>query len=158
MREKIAQLEQVMRNVQLEGRVPKEEEVAEEDKVPEPDPIFEEEPFLKALKALSGKGLEGIPLFSGKMDPDLVMDWIDGMENHFECDGVTEAYKVKVEESRLRGSSLTWWKFIQIEREKEGKKPISTWKGMVAKVREAYMPDDYEIQLHKKRQSLRQRD
>lgn len=53
--------------------------------------------------------------------------------------------------SRLRGYALTWCKFIQTEREKEGKQPISTWKGMVSKVREAYMPDDYEIQLHKKR-------
>ena len=29
---------------------------------------------------------------------------------------------------------------------------------MVHKVREAYMPKDYEIQLHQKRQSNRQRD
>ena len=113
---------------------------------------------MKELKSLSGKRLEGIPLFSGKMEENLVMDWIEGMENHFECDGVTEAQKVKVSKSRLRGSTLTWLKFIQTEREKEGKQPISTWKGMVAKVKEAYMPDDYEIQLHKKRQSLRQKD
>lgn len=158
LRERIAQLEAAVRSAQFEGRIPKEEEVAEEDKTPEPDPVLKEEPFLKALKALSGKALEGIPLFSGKMEPDLVMDWIEGMENHFECDGVTEAQKVKVAKSRLRGSALTWWKFVQTEREKEGKQPISAWKGMVAKVKEAYMPNDYEIQLHKKRQSLRQKD
>lgn len=73
------------------------------------------------------------------------------MENHFECDGVTEAQKVRVAKSRLRGCALTWWKFIQTEREKECKKPISTCKGMVSKIREAYMPNDYEIQLHKNR-------
>ena len=79
---------------------------------------------------MSGKALEGTPLLIRKMEPDLVMDWIEGMENHFECDGITEAQKVKVEKLRFRGSTLTWWKFIQEKREKEGKKPISSWKGL----------------------------
>ena len=83
------------------------------------------------------------------------MEWIEGMENYFECEGVTEAPKVKVEKERLRGPSLTWWKFIQEEREKEGKKPISNWKDMVAKFKEKYLLEDYEIQLHKKRQNLK---
>ena len=54
-----------------------------EDEVPTPYPILIEEPFLKALKAMSGKELEVISLFSGKMEPNLVMDWKEGMENHF---------------------------------------------------------------------------
>ena len=62
-----------------------------------PDPILPEETFLKAIKAINRKGLEGIPLFSGKPDPNLIMEWIEGMENHFECDGVSDAQKVKVE-------------------------------------------------------------
>ena len=112
LREKLDQLEQALNVMRFDGRIAKEEEVAKEDRIPEPDPILKEDPFLKALKALSGKTLEGVPLFSGKMEADLVMDWIEGMENHFECDGVTEAQKVKVAKSRLRGSTLTWWKFI----------------------------------------------
>ena len=48
-------------------------EVVEEDVVPEPNPILNEEPFLKAIKALGGKYLEGVPIFSGKMDIDVVM-------------------------------------------------------------------------------------
>lgn len=86
--------------------------VAIEDEIPIPDPFLEQEPFLKTLKALSGKTLEGVALFSGKMDPDSVMEWIEGLENHFECEGVIEAQKVKVDKSRLRGAALTWWKFI----------------------------------------------
>jgi hypothetical protein len=65
--------------------------VAEEDIVLEPDPILQQEPFLKAIKALGGKGLEGVPHFSGKMDIDAVMDWLEGMENHFECEAILEA-------------------------------------------------------------------
>lgn len=132
--------------------------LAIEDEVPAPDPIIDQEPFLKALKAMSGKSLEGVPLFSGKMEAESVMEWIEGMENHFECEGVTEAQKVKVAKSRMRGVVVTWWKFIQNEREREGKIPISTWKGMVSKIRETYLPEDYEVQLHRKRQNLRQKE
>ena len=61
------------------------ENIIEEDIIPTLEPPLTEEPFLNAIKALGGKALEGIPLFSGKMDPKLVMEWIQGMENHFEC-------------------------------------------------------------------------
>ena len=68
---------------------------------------------MKAIKSLGGKNLEGVPLFSGKMEIDSVMDWLDGMENHFECKGVSGAQKVKVAKSRHRGSALTWWKYVE---------------------------------------------
>ena len=100
-------------------------EVAEEDVVPKPNPVLNEETFLKAIKALGGKYLEGVPLFSGKMDIDAGMDWIDNMENHLECDGVSEVQKFKVAKSRLRGLALTWWKYVQDERIRMGKTPIA---------------------------------
>ena len=67
--------------------------VSIEDEVPKLDPPLpiDQEPFLKELEALVGKGLEGVPMFHGKMDTELVFEWIRGMEIHFECDGVTEA-------------------------------------------------------------------
>ena len=102
--------------------------------------------------------MEGIPLFSEKMDIDVVVDWVDVMENHFDCKGVTKAQKVKVSKSRLRGSTLEWWKYVQYERVSEGKKPISNWKAMVTKLRENFLPEDYKIQLHKMRQGLKQKD
>ena len=101
----------------------KEEEAKEkcielEEETPTLDPILPEEPFLKVIKAINSKDLESIPLFSGKMDLDLIMEWIEGMENHFECDSVSYAQQVKVEKSKLRGTSVIQWKFVQIEREK----------------------------------------
>lgn len=120
-------------------------EVVEENSTPKPNPILPKEPFLREIKALGGKSFEGVPLFCGRMESEVVMEWIEGLENHFECDGISEAQKVKVAKSRLRGEALTWWKFIQEERQKEGKNPIATWKGMLAKVKEAYIPKDYEI-------------
>lgn len=83
--------------------------VNEEDIIPEPYPPLNEEPFLKAIKALGEKLIEGIPFFNGKMYMNIVMEWIEGMENNFECEGIIETEKVKVEKSRLRGHTLTWW-------------------------------------------------
>ena len=38
-----------------------------DDVIAQIDPLVVEEPFLKTIKDLSGKALEGVPLFSGKM-------------------------------------------------------------------------------------------
>lgn len=46
---------------------------------------------------------------------------------------------------------------MQTEREKDGKGLIVIWKGMVNKVKQTYLPNDYEVQLHR-RQNIRQKD
>lgn len=129
-----------------------------DDIIPKSDPLINEEPFVKAIKALNTKAFEGLPHFSGRMDINTIMEWIEGMENHFECEGVTEAQKVKVAKSRLSGAALTWWKYLQEERVSMGKLPIANWKAMVSKIKENYLLEDYEVQLHKKRQRLKQKD
>ena len=96
LRDRLAQLEEKLdqveeKNKEFKGKVEeKKKQVAIQDEEPTLDQFLIEETFFKALKAMSGKALEGIPLFSRKMEEDLVMDQIEGMENHFECDGVTE--------------------------------------------------------------------
>ena len=120
-----------------------------EDEVPKLDPpLGEKESFLKSLKAFGGKILENVSLFHGKMDIEVVLESI---ENYFECEGIINAQKVRFAKSRLNGQDLTWWKFMEEERENEGKKPIANWKAMVAKIKETYLLEDYEIQIHKKR-------
>ena len=47
-----------------------------------------------------------------------------------------KAQKVKVAKAQMRGPSLTWWKFVQAEREKKGKIPIASWNGIVANVKD----------------------
>ena len=63
-----------------------------------------------------------------------------------------------IAKSRLRGLALTWLKLLQTKREKDGKGLIVTWKGMVNKVKHTCLPDDYEVQLHRRRKNLRQKD
>ena len=69
------------------------EEVEEEEEVPDDDEdeISEnEKPFFKALKVLGGKPTE-LPMFTGKMDAELVLEWIEALENDFECEKVSES-------------------------------------------------------------------
>ena len=47
---------------------------------------------------------------------------------------------------------------MQTEREKDGKGPIVTWKGMVSKVKKTYLPNEYEVQMYRRTQNLRPKD
>ena len=59
--------------------------------------------------------------------------------------------------SRLRGSTLTWWKYLYEERKELDKRPIENWKTMTSKVKEQYLPNNYENQLHNKRKRLKEK-
>lgn len=72
----------------VEKKETKEEEL-EEVSVDDESEISEfEKPFLKALKALGGKSTE-LPTLIGKMDTEVVLEWIEALENHFECEKIT---------------------------------------------------------------------
>ena len=75
LRDRLSQLDKKLDQVEEKTKEVKDKdegkkkELAIEDEVPKLDPILIEEPFLKALKALSGKPLECIPTFIGKIEP-----------------------------------------------------------------------------------------
>ena len=81
--------------------------MSKEDDIPIPNRVLHKEHFLKAIKYLSGKEIEGVPLFSGKMEVDLSIEWIEGIENYFECENVIVSQKVKVAQERMRGEMIT---------------------------------------------------
>ena len=91
MKLKLEEVVDATKKKEEEGSKDKGKVIEKEDVIPELDPTLNEEPFSKAIKALGGKFLEGVPLLSGKMDIDAVMDWVDGMENHFYYKEVTKA-------------------------------------------------------------------
>ena len=39
-----------------------------------------------------------------------------------------------------------------------GKSPIVNWKGMVDKIKETYLPKDYEVYFHRRRHNLKKKD
>ncbi|XP_059067896.1 uncharacterized protein LOC131858615 [Cryptomeria japonica] len=136
-----------------------EEDQEEERSMEEPSRGMSERQFIDALGKLSRKDTKvDLPMFPGKMNPEECLDWIEAMENYFECEEVSKNQKVRIGKSRMKGAALSWWNFIQNERIEEDKQPISTWRKMVLEIKKQFVPEDYEVSLHKKLQNLKQKD
>ena len=57
--------------------------------------------FIEALERVGKKDAKGdLPIFLGKMDADAVVDWIEALNNHFECENIAEKDKVKIAKSK----------------------------------------------------------
>lgn len=109
---------------------------------------------MSVLKSMERRTMDvklDLLVFAGKMEPNIVMEWIDSLDNFFESEDIPKHQRVKMAQSKMKGATLTWWNFIQDERVKEGKRKVATWKKMMALVKEAYVPVDYNVQLHKRR-------
>lgn len=87
-----------------------------------------------------------------------MMDRIESLNNFFECKDIVDNQKMKIAKSKKQGVALTWWNFVQGERLKEGRGMITSWKKMIAEIKRVYVPRDYEVQLHKRRKNLRQKE
>ena len=139
MKDKLKEIEDATQTKEDEDFGKGKEKVLE-DEISQPDPpLGEKEPFLKSRKVFGGKSLENVSICHGKMDVEVVLEWIESIENYFECEGTIEAQKVRFKKSRLKGQALTWWSFVQEARESEGKNPIAKWKGIVEKIKETYL-------------------
>lgn len=115
--------------------------------------------FLEALERVGRKDSKpDVPMFMGKMNVEECMDWVEALENYFECDDTPESSKVKVAKSKMKGPTLSWWNFLQNERVENNKAPITTWKRMLAEIKKQFVPEDYEVALHKKLHNLKQKD
>ncbi|XP_059063819.1 uncharacterized protein LOC131856278 [Cryptomeria japonica] len=128
----------------------------EEEAVP-----TDQRPLLNALKSMERRTMDGkleLPIFSGKMDPNLVMDWIEALTSFFECEDILEHQRVKMARSKLKGAALTWCNLIQTERVKNGKSMIRSWNRMIALIKETYVLEDYGVQLHRRKQNLKKKD
>lgn len=80
------------------------------------------------------------------------------MDNHFESEDILDEQKVKVSKKKLKGHALLWWDYKKTKRRKQGKSRIVSWDKMVAKFKGKFLPKDYEVQLYKKLQGLKQKD
>jgi hypothetical protein len=63
--------------------------VYDEVEAPTPDLEIVEEPFLREIKALNQKALEGVPLLSGMLDIGHVIEWLEGIEDYFKSENLT---------------------------------------------------------------------
>jgi hypothetical protein len=68
-----------------------------------------------------------------------------------------EDKKVKHVVTRLKGHATLWWDELQADRCCKGKQRIKSWDRMVAKMKAKFIPRDYQINLFRRMQNLRQK-
>jgi hypothetical protein len=98
-----------------------------------------------------------IPVYEGNLDVEELLDWIRALEKYFDYEDVEEDKKVKHVVTRLKGHVALWWDELQANRRCKGNKKIKSWDRMVAKMKDKFIPRDYQITLFRRMQNLRQK-
>jgi hypothetical protein len=114
------------------------------------------EHFLKVVMKLGARVKMDVPMYEGRLDVEELLDWIRSMDKYFEYEDVDEGRKVRDVVTRLKGHTTLWWDELQAERRSKGKQKINNWDRMVAKLKAKFIPKDYQINLFRKLQNLRQ--
>ena len=83
--------------------------------------------------------IEVVP-YDGKLDPNDVLDWISDVE---------------IVVTRLKGHASLWWENLQMDRQRRGMEKIKAWPKMVNKMKNKFLPIDYQVILLRKMQNLR---
>ena len=96
--------------------------------------------------------------FLGTLNPEDLIDWIDELEDYFELEGIDDPHRVRLAQTKLKGHAALWWKELQRDREEEGEMKITRWRLMVTKLKVKFILANYELELFKKLQNLKQKD
>jgi hypothetical protein len=116
-----------------------EEEVTAEDAA--------NERLLKAVARMGARAKMDIPVYEGNLDVEELLDWIRALDTYFDYEDVEEDKKVKHVVTRLKGHAALWWDELQADRRCQGKQKIKSWDRMIAKMKEKFIPRDYQITL-----------
>jgi hypothetical protein len=91
-----------------------------------------------------------ILVYEGNLDVEELLDWIRALDTYFDYEDVEEDKKVKHAIKRLKGHATLWWDELQADRRCQGKKKIKTWDRMISKMKEKFIPRDYQISLFRR--------
>jgi hypothetical protein len=116
-----------------------------------------EERLLREVVRLGARAKIEVPMYEGNLDVEELLDWIRSMDKYFDYEDVDEEKRVRHVVTRLKGHATLWWDELQAERRSKGKQKIKNWDRMVAKLKAKFMPKDYQINLFRKLQNLRQK-
>lgn len=87
-------------------------------------------------------------MFIGAWNVEEFLDWIEALNNYFECREVPEHKRVTFAKSKMKRASLTWWNFLQGDRVKEGGNMITSRERMSARVKTHFVPANYDVQIY----------
>eukprot|EP00253_Pinus_taeda_P015748 PITA_15748 len=132
------------------------EEVAE----PEEDEYEGVTPELRLLKSVllsSHKPRHELPTYDGILSADVLLDWLSEVHKSFDFEETSEDKQVKFAATKWKGHVSLWWDNVQAERKILHKQRIKKWAIMEAKLKEKFLPKDYQIMLYRQVQNLKQR-
>jgi hypothetical protein len=98
-----------------------------------------------------------IPMYEGNLDVEEILDWFKAMDKYFNYEDIEEDRKVKHVVTRLKGHATLWWDELRADKRCKGKKRIKIWDRMVAKMKAKFICRDYQINLFRRMQNLRQK-
>lgn len=96
--------------------------------------------------------------FLGTLNLEDLIDWIGKLKDCFELEDIEDPLRVRLAQTKLKGHAALWWKELQRDREEEGEMKISRWRLMVTNLKVKFIPGDYELELFKRLQNLKQKD
>eukprot|EP00253_Pinus_taeda_P024797 PITA_24797 len=159
LREEIRVLRERLAVVEAGGRRNPADDSDEE--VAEPEDEYEGvTPELRLLKSVllsSHKPRHELPTYDGSLSADVLLDWLSEVNKFFEFEETSEDKQVKFATTKLKGHASLWWDSVQVERKRLHKQPIKKWARMEAKLKEKFLPKDYQIMLYRQVQNLKQR-
>ncbi|KAE8720267.1 hypothetical protein F3Y22_tig00020999pilonHSYRG00012 [Hibiscus syriacus] len=85
-----------------------------------------------------------LPEFSGTLQDEGFVDWINEVEHIFEYKEVPDRVKVKLIAIKLKGRASAWWEQLRCSQERQGKAKITYWENMKKKMK----VDDYTEEFY----------
>jgi hypothetical protein len=113
------------------------------------------ERLIRAIARMGVREKMDIPVYEGILDAEELLDWIGALDTYFDYEDVEEDKNVKHVVTRLKGHAVLWWDELQADRHYKGKQKIKNWDRMVAKMKEKFIPRDYQITLFRRMHNLR---
>eukprot|EP00253_Pinus_taeda_P026500 PITA_26500 len=98
-----------------------------------------------------------LPTYDGSLSADVLLDWLSEFNKFFEFEETSEDKQVKFAATKLKEHASLLWDNVQVERKRLHKQTIKKWARMEAKLKEKFLPKDYQIMLYRQVQNLKQR-
>ena len=78
------------------------------------------------------------------------------MEKFFDYMGTADDKQVCLVAYKLKGGAFAWWDHVQLNRNRERKLPIRSWRRMKRLMADQFLPPDYQQELFRQYQDCRQ--
>jgi hypothetical protein len=114
-----------------------------------------EERLLRVVVKMGTREKMEVPMYEGNLNVEEFLDWISSLDKYFDYEEIDDEKKVKHVVTRLKGHATLWWDELQADRRRKGKSKIKSWDRMVAKLKDKFIPKDYQLNLFRRLQNLR---